>query len=180
MASAAAAAMRILFDVQTYECLLAQETVAEGRATHDAFYKASTPTRPNAAPRPMPYTAVGRDAPPDEEDVELVDPELEPAEDEAPVDTLDPVDDTRVVLLVMVLALVVELEPAVELLVWRGGMMVLFPYTVVAFAMDVAPVPAAEVTFDAPVTTGSNRDWMSLGKAVNQAGVDPAANSETT
>lgn len=141
--------------------------------------------------------AVGRDAPPEEDEVE---PEAAEPDDEREAVELpeadelcEPVADTedeivrmRVELpLVVELLLTVEFEPMVEFPVATGRIAVVLPATTVALAPVAAAAEAADVmllmaelTAAESVASATKRLWMSLGRPVNHVGVAPAANSD--
>lgn len=123
--------------------------------------------RPTAPVRPAPTIAVGIDAPPVDED-EAAEEAADEAAAEAEFDAaaelifLVVVRDARE--MVELFATVITPELAVALAMVESA---------VALAPDVMLLITALL-----VTAGTRKVWMSVGRAVNQAGVEPAENSE--
>lgn len=167
------------------------------------LYRARTPTRPTTPARPMPM-AVGRDAPPDEEDVpEEEEPELLEPEEPDEEELLDAVLLAVRVTVEEPLRRVVELPERVELEVMDEfpeaiGTIAVVPLAVTRavplaaalvmlatadVALATAELRAAELVANEEraaesVAMGLMRVWILVGREEYQAGVEPAANSE--
>jgi hypothetical protein len=135
-----------------------------------AFYNASIPTRPRAPARPAPIMPVGMAAPAEELE-ELLEPVGEPPV-EAPPRVLGEAVDVAVVLLLPV-TIAVELDV--------GGTTVVFESAEESEELTEEITELAALVTElmaALVAAGTRYVLTLLGRAANQDGVAPAANSD--